>query len=87
MDYNDVTLIESSTGYEGFFKVTGYKLRHLKFDGEQTRPLYRECFERGHAVGVLAYDPWKDAWIQGSYEDGKVVLPEFRRSIVVRIEH
>lgn len=63
MDYNDVTLIDRNTGYEGFFKVTGYKLRHLKFNGEQTQPLYRECFERGHAVGVLAYDPWKDVVI------------------------
>lgn len=56
----DVTLINKETGYQGFFTINKYTLRHIMFNGEQTRVLHRECFERGHAVGVLAYDPWKD---------------------------
>ncbi len=56
----DVTLINKETGYQGFFTINKYTLRHIMFNGGQNRGLHRECFERGHAVGVLAYDPWKD---------------------------
>jgi len=60
MTHSDVTLIHKETGYNGFFTVNQYALQHRQFNGEQTRVLMRECFERGHAVGVLAYDPWQD---------------------------
>ena len=58
--HSDVSLIKKETGYDGFFKINKYTLSHRMFNGEETRPLIRECFERGHAVGVLAYDPWQD---------------------------
>ncbi len=56
----DVTLINKETCYSGFFTINKYTLQHRMFSGAQTQVLHRECFERGHAVGVLAYDPWKD---------------------------
>ena len=59
----DVTLIKKETGYSGFFTINKYTLQHRMFSGALTRVLHRECFERGHAVGVLAYDPWKDRLI------------------------
>lgn len=63
LNRSDVSLIKKETGYNGFFTINKYTLRHRRFNGEQTRVLMRECFERGHAVGVLAYDPWRDTII------------------------
>ena len=45
----------------------------------------------GHAKGfdaakVRVYDPWADRWTDGKLVAGEVALPEFARSIVVRIE-
>jgi len=61
LNYQDVHIIQKKTGHNGFFTLNQYTLQHALFKGGQTRELTRECFERGHAVGVLAYDPWKDA--------------------------
>lgn len=60
LNYSDVDIIQKKSGYQGFFTINEYTLQHRKFDGDTTRELTRECFERGHAVGVLAYDPWQD---------------------------
>ena len=60
LNYSDVDIIQKKSGYQGFFTINQYTLQHRKFDGDTTRELTRECFERGHAVGVLAYDPWQD---------------------------
>ena len=43
-----------------------------------------------HAAGyagavVRLYDPWTDRWTQGAMADGRVALPDFARSIVVRL--
>jgi hypothetical protein len=35
---------------------------------------------------VHAYDPWEDSWTVPKVKAGKIVLPDFSRSIVVRIE-
>ena len=60
LNYQDVSIIQKKTGYDGVFTLNQYTLQHGLFSGGQTRELTRECFERGHAVGVLAYDPWQD---------------------------
>jgi hypothetical protein len=36
-------------------------------------------------LGVRAYDPWENRWTTPSIEGKEIVLPPFRRSIVVRI--
>jgi len=46
--------------YAGFFTVNRYRLRHERFAGGWSRPMERELLERGHAVGVIAYDPGLD---------------------------
>ena len=56
----DVSLIHKESGYKGFFSINQYAVQHRQFKGGQSKVLMRECFERGHAVGVLAYDPWRD---------------------------
>jgi len=56
----DFEIIARETVYDGFFKVSRYTLRHALFAGGQSETLVRERFERGHAVGVLLFDPWQD---------------------------
>jgi len=34
---------------------------------------------------VRFYDPWENRWMDGKADDGKIVLPSFRRSLVVKI--
>ncbi len=60
VDSKDVYIIEKTTGYKGFFILNSYRLQHKTFSGGKTPVLHRECLERGHAVGVLAYDPKLD---------------------------
>jgi hypothetical protein len=41
----------------------------------------------GIAAGIAKiYDPWNDRWSTASIIDGSVALPDFQRSIVVRVE-
>lgn len=56
-----VEVLSRETVYDGFFQMTRFRLRHALFQGGVTETLVRERFERGHAVGVLLYDPWEDA--------------------------
>jgi len=55
-----VEIIEKTTAYKGFFRLDKYRLRHSLFAGGDSQVLVRELFERGHAVGVLPYDPVRD---------------------------
>jgi ADP-ribose pyrophosphatase len=57
---DDVEILEKETPYKGYFQIDRYRLRHRAFDGGWTEPMTREIFERGHAVGVLLYDPQLD---------------------------
>jgi hypothetical protein len=36
---------------------------------------------------VKFYDPWVDTWQTAANAVGELALPDFRRSLVVRIEH
>lgn len=56
----DVEIIEKTTSFQGYFRVDRYILRHRRHDGGWTAPMSREIFERGHAVGLLLYDPERD---------------------------
>ncbi len=61
LDHSDVELVEKATPYKGYFQIDRYRLRHRKHDGGWTGDIVREVFERGHAVGVLLYDPALDS--------------------------
>lgn len=54
---NDVEIIDIKPVYNGFFTMQQYQFRHKCFNGEWSGIVKREIFERGHAVGVLPYDP------------------------------
>ena len=57
---NSVELIDKSTVYSGYLRIDRYCLRHALFAGGQSGEVVREVMERGHAVGVLPYDPARD---------------------------
>jgi ADP-ribose pyrophosphatase len=54
-------ILGCDVAYQGFFRIDRYRLRHRLFDGGWSAELTREVFERGRAVGVLLYDPARDA--------------------------
>lgn len=56
-----VEVIERKRVYRGYFQIDRYRLRHRLFAGGMSAPITREVAERGHAAGVLPYDPVRDA--------------------------
>ncbi len=56
-----VQIFDRETAYQGFFRIDRYRLRHRLYAGGWSAELSREVFERGRAVGVLLYDPARDA--------------------------
>lgn len=53
----DATILHEETVFKGFFKMKRIQVQHKLFDGTLSKVLFREMFERGHAVAVLPYDP------------------------------
>jgi ADP-ribose diphosphatase len=56
-----VEIIARDRVYNGYFKIDRYRLRHRLFSGGMSGEITREVAERGHAAGVLLYDPLRDA--------------------------
>jgi ADP-ribose pyrophosphatase len=54
---SDYRLKSTETVFQGFFKMTRMVVEHRLFGGGWSKPLRRELFQRGSAVGVLLYDP------------------------------
>lgn len=61
MKHPDVEVISDELVADGFLKVHRYRMRHKLFDGGWTVEVAREVCDRGAAVGVLLYDPDRDA--------------------------
>src|SRR5215468_4959557 len=57
----DFEIIDKSTAFQGYFRIDRYRFRHRLFGGGWSGEVVREVFERGHAVGVLPYDPERDS--------------------------
>jgi ADP-ribose pyrophosphatase len=60
MTTKDVRVLKKTHAFRGYFGVNRYYLSHRLFQGGWSPPIKREVFERGHAVGVLLYDPSRD---------------------------
>jgi ADP-ribose pyrophosphatase len=56
-----VEILERKTVFQGYFRMDRYRLRHETFAGGMSAPIVREVLERGHAAGVLLFDPRRDA--------------------------
>lgn len=63
MKRKDVTVVEKSRPFDGYFKVDRYTVRHRLYEGGWSEPFTREVFERGHATVVLLYDADLDALV------------------------
>ena len=60
---DDVELIQRDTLYQGFFRLEALELRHRLFEGGWSATMRREVHNRFDAVGVLLYDPHRDALV------------------------
>jgi ADP-ribose pyrophosphatase len=69
----DVRILEDCQVFSGHFSVRRLTLQHRCFAGGWSKPLVRELFERGDAVGVLPYDP---------VNDRVVLLEQFRAGAI-----
>jgi len=58
-----VRILRKKTVYRGYFRLDRYTIRHKLYRGGMTAPLTREVFERGNTVGILLYDPKRDALV------------------------
>lgn len=56
----DWEIIHRRLGFEGFFRLLEYRLRHRLFSGAMGPAISRELIDRGQAVAVLPYDPGRD---------------------------
>jgi ADP-ribose pyrophosphatase len=59
MDYQ-IEILDSHTGYDGFFELKRFRLRHSLFTGGWSAEIERERIERLQAASVLLYDPSLD---------------------------
>jgi ADP-ribose pyrophosphatase len=57
---DDVLILSSKIGYQGFFQIAVHQLQFRKFDGTMSPTITREIFSRGEAAAVLPYDPERD---------------------------
>jgi ADP-ribose pyrophosphatase len=60
---NDVEITDITPVYRGFFTMQAYQFRHKCFNGDWSPIIKREIFERGHAVGILPYDPEQEEFV------------------------
>lgn len=56
----DVEITSHEVAYQGVFQISKYELKHRLHRGGWSEPYERELFQRGHAVGILPYDPERD---------------------------
>lgn len=60
MSADNVDILEKTTPFQGYFRIDRYVLKFRRFSGAWSPAVSREIFERGHAVGLILYDPALD---------------------------
>jgi ADP-ribose pyrophosphatase len=55
-----IEILEHVVEFEGFFRLSRYRLRHALFSGGWSAEIEREVFERGPCAASLLYDPQRD---------------------------
>jgi len=55
-----IDILDKKRVYDGYFNIDRYRLRHGLHEGGMSNEIVREVFERGHAVGILPFDPERD---------------------------
>lgn len=74
MTADDYEIRSADTPFKGFSRIERFRFRHRRFTGDWTPELEREIYVRGHAAGVLPYDPKLDRVL---------VVEQFRMAAVV----
>jgi len=70
-------IIDREIGYQGFFRLEKYRLRHTLFAGGWSDEITRELFMRGNCVAVLLYDPDADKVVLiEQFRVGSLLQPE-----------
>ena len=70
-------IIDRKVGYQGFFRLEKYRLRHALFAGGWSDEIDRELFMRGNCVAVLLYDPDADKVVLiEQFRVGGILQPE-----------
>ena len=59
----DIRSLTTSPLYKGYFEMVQYQFQHRLFNGGWSDTVTREIFERGHAVGLLPYDPITEEFV------------------------
>ncbi|NQV48317.1 MAG: NUDIX domain-containing protein [Rhodospirillaceae bacterium] len=57
MTTDEIDIIERTSPFRGYFRLDRYLLKHGLFKGGWSDTISREILERGHAIGLLPYDP------------------------------
>ncbi|MCH2093757.1 MAG: gamma-glutamylcyclotransferase [Rhodobacteraceae bacterium] len=60
MGHDDIEIHHNRGGFDGFFSLQAFNLRHRKFNGDWTRVVGRESFVAFDAALILPYDPVTD---------------------------
>ncbi len=60
MGHDDIEMHRERGGYQGFFSLRAFNLRHRKFNGGWTEVVGRESFVAFDAALILPYDPKTD---------------------------
>ena len=74
---DEVELLATETGYDGFFELKRFRLRHSLYAGGWSPEITRERVERKEAASVLLYDPERDSLVMieqfriGALESGR----------------
>jgi ADP-ribose pyrophosphatase len=55
-----IDVLECSVEFDGFFRLSRYRLRHALFLGGSSAEIVREVLERGPCAAALLYDPERD---------------------------
>jgi ADP-ribose pyrophosphatase len=70
-------IIDRKVGYQGFFRLEKYRLKHTLFAGGWSDEIDRELFMRGNCVAVLLYDPDADKVVLiEQFRVGGILQPE-----------
>jgi len=73
----EAEILDTETGYDGFFELKRFHLRHSLYAGGWSKELIRERVERKEASSVLLYDPELDQVVMieqfriGAMESGR----------------
>lgn len=91
MNQYEIDILDKTCVYDGYFRIDRYRLRHSLHEGGMGNEITREVFERGHAVGVLPFDPDRNEVVMieqfriGAYAAG--VEPWLMEIVAGIIEH